>query len=88
MYQVMRKGWTREEIDFIKIDGDFVINIKKDPKDLAFVKSMVSLARELEVQTVAEFVEDEEILEILKEIDIDFAQGFHIAKPSREIRRD
>jgi diguanylate cyclase (GGDEF)-like protein len=75
----------RFPIDFIKIDGDFIININKDPKDLAFVKSMISLARELEVKTVAEFVEDKEILQTLKDIEIDFAQGYHIGKPSRDI---
>ena len=46
---------------------------------------MISLARELNVKTVAEFVEDEKILQTLKEIDMDYAQGFHISRPSREI---
>jgi len=77
----------RFPIDFIKIDGDFIININKDPKDLAFVRSIVSLAKELNVKTVAEFVEDQEILNTLEKIDIDFAQGYHISKPSREIKK-
>ncbi len=75
----------RFPIDYIKIDGDFIVNIHKDKKDLAFVKSIVSLAKELEVKTIAEFVENEEILEFLKQIDIDYAQGFHIAKPSEKL---
>jgi len=69
-------------IDYIKIDGEFILNIHKDEKDLAFVKSIVALAKELNVKTIAEFVENEEVMHFLKEIGIDFAQGFHIARPS------
>ena len=72
----------RFPIDYIKIDGDFIVNIHKDKKDLAFVKSIISLAKELEVKTVAEFVENEEILEFLQKIDVDYAQGFYLGKPS------
>ncbi|QKF81549.1 GGDEF-domain containing protein [Halarcobacter ebronensis] len=75
----------RFPIDYIKIDGDFIVNITKDKKDLAFVKSIVALAKELKVSTIAEFVEDEEILGFLKEIDVDYAQGYHIGKPSPEL---
>ncbi len=72
-------------IDYIKIDGDFIINIHKDKKDLAFVKSIVALAKELQVKTIAEFVENEEILEFLREIEIDYVQGYHLGKPSKEL---
>lgn len=75
----------RFPIDYIKIDGDFIVNIHKDKKDLAFVKSIVSLAKELEVKTIAEFVENEEILEFLKKIDIDYGQGFYLGKPSIDL---
>ncbi len=68
-------------IDFIKIDGDFILNITKDAKDLAFVRSIVSLARELHVKTIAEYVEDEETLNYLRDIGIDYAQGYHVGKP-------
>jgi diguanylate cyclase (GGDEF)-like protein len=73
-------------IDYIKIDGDFIINITKDKKDVAFVKSIVALAKELKVKTIAEFVENEETLEYLKEIDIDYVQGYHLGKPNKELR--
>ncbi|MEJ2414690.1 MAG: GGDEF domain-containing phosphodiesterase [Sulfurimonas sp.] len=75
----------RFPIDYIKIDGDFIINIHQDKKDLAFVKSIVSLAKELGIKTVAEFVENEEILTFLKAIDVDYVQGYHIGKPSKEL---
>ncbi|WP_428743743.1 putative bifunctional diguanylate cyclase/phosphodiesterase [Sulfurimonas sp.] len=76
----------RFPIDYIKIDGDFIINIHQDKKDLAFVKSIISLAKELDIKTVAEFVENEEILTFLKAIDIDYVQGYHIGKPSKELK--
>ncbi|MDH4943669.1 bifunctional diguanylate cyclase/phosphodiesterase [Sulfurimonas sp. C5] len=75
----------RFPIDYIKIDGDFIINIHQDKKDLAFVKSIISLAKELEVETIAEYVENEDILKFLKEIEIDYAQGYHIGKPSKDL---
>ncbi len=75
----------RFPIDYIKIDGDFIVNIHQDKKDFAFVKSIVSLAKELQVKTVAEFVETEESLKFLKEIDIDYAQGFYLGKPSTKL---
>ena len=76
----------RFPIDYIKIDGDFIVNIHQDKKDLAFVKSIVSLAKELGIKTVAEFVENEEILTFLKAIDVDYVQGYHIGKPTKELK--
>ncbi len=74
-------------IDFIKIDGEFIINMEHDHKDFAFVKSIVSLAKELEVKTVAEFVETESQLELLRKIGIDYVQGYHIGKPAAAFTR-
>ena len=71
-------------IDYLKIDGEFIININKDEKDRAFVHSILTLARELNVQTVAEYVEDEEIVQTLKELGVDYLQGFHIGRPSSD----
>lgn len=74
-------------IDFLKIDGEFIVNINKDEKDRAFVQSIVTLAQMLKVKTVAEFVEDDEIVQTLKEIGIDFMQGYHIGKPSPDFKK-
>lgn len=71
-------------IDYIKIDGEFIININKDPKDRAFVNSIVTLAKELGVKIVAEFVEDEEIAQTLRSMGVDYLQGYHIGRPQRE----
>jgi diguanylate cyclase (GGDEF)-like protein/PAS domain S-box-containing protein len=72
-----------KELDFdvLKIDMSFIKNIHKNEKDLALVKTLVTLAKELNLTTIAEGVEEKEQLEILNEIGCDIAQGFLIAKP-------
>lgn len=74
-------------IDYLKIDGDFIININKDSKDKAFVHSMVTLAKELNIQTIAEFVENEDIEKILDEMHVDYYQGYHIGRPSENFKQ-
>lgn len=69
------------DVDYLKIDGSFVRNLSKDPVDRHLVKAMVQLAGSLGKQTIAEFVEDEETLKILRTIGVDCAQGFHIGRP-------
>nr|WP_321267387.1 EAL domain-containing protein [uncultured Sulfurimonas sp.] len=68
-------------LDFIKIDGMFIKNLKQSDRNRTITRAIVNLAKTLGIQTVAEFVEDEEIYEIIKECGIDFAQGYHIGKP-------
>ena len=68
-------------IDVVKIDGQFVRALASDPVDRAMVASVAEVARAMGVLTVAEFVEDQATLEILAELGIDFAQGYHIARP-------
>ena len=71
----------RFPIDYVKIDGDFVRNMARDPRDRAFVNSIAALARDLQMRTIAEFVEDTEVLEAVREIGIDYAQGHHLGYP-------
>ena len=68
-------------VDFIKIEGEFVRNIVDDEVYRAFVKSISTLARELKMRTIAEFVEDEHILHELQTFGIDYAQGYHLGRP-------
>jgi diguanylate cyclase (GGDEF)-like protein len=68
-------------VDYLKIDGIFVKNIKNDAVDHAFVKSITDIANAMEIGTVAEWVEDEDIVSTLKEIGVGYAQGFGICKP-------
>jgi diguanylate cyclase (GGDEF)-like protein len=65
-------------VDYLKIDGIFVKDIKSNPNDYAVVKSINEIGHFMGKKTIAEFVEDEEILEILREIGVDFAQGWGI----------
>lgn len=69
-------------IDFVKIEGEFVANMVSDKRDYSMVKCIATLAEELEAETIAEFVESEEILQAVKELGITYAQGYHIRKPS------
>ncbi|WP_415397223.1 EAL domain-containing protein [Sulfurimonas sp. CS5] len=68
-------------LDFIKIDGLFIKNLKKDSRNKTITKAIVNLSKTLGVKTIAEFVEDEEIYNIIKECGIDYAQGYYIGKP-------
>lgn len=65
-------------VDFLKIDGIFVKDIKNSPSDYAVVKSINEIGHFMGKKTIAEFVEDDDVLEILKEIGVDFAQGYGI----------
>jgi len=65
----------------IKIDGSFVRNLVRDPRDLATVRAIVAIARAYGAETVAEWVEDEPTLVLLRELGVDWAQGFHLARP-------
>lgn len=69
------------EADFLKIDGIFVKNIKNSPRDKAIVENVVHIAHDLNMQCIAEFVEDEETIAILKDCGVDYVQGFGIHKP-------
>jgi len=69
------------DVDYLKIDGSFIRNLRHDPAEKHLVLAMVHLARSLGKQAVAEFVEDRETLDMLREIGVDCAQGFGIGRP-------
>ncbi len=70
-------------VDYIKIDGVFIKNLADNAVDNAMVKSICDVAKAMGIETIAEFVEDEVILQRLKEIGVDFSQGYHIHKPMK-----
>ena len=74
------------DVDYLKIDGAFVKDMVQDPVDFAMVESINRIGHVMGIQTIAEFVEDETILEKLLEIGVDFAQGYGIHKPEALIR--
>ena len=65
----------------LKIDGSFVRGMLTDPIDLAMVRSINEIGHVMGKQTIAEFVEDEAILQALRELGVDYAQGHAIARP-------
>ena len=67
--------------DALKIDGEFIRTMCAHPADTAIVEAIVALARNLGMRSIAEWVEDAETLSALKEIGVDYVQGFVIAKP-------
>ena len=67
--------------DVIKIDGSLVYNIPHNEKDLAKVAAINRIAHTIKAQTVAELVETEKIITKLRDIRVDFAQGFGVARP-------
>lgn len=73
-------------VDYIKIEGEFIRNMLRDEVYLAFVKSIVTLAKELKIKTIAEFVEDAETFAAVTALGIDYAQGYHIFRPHAEIQ--
>ena len=68
-------------VDFLKIDGDFVRSPRSKADDLV-VESIVHMAQGLGKRTIAEFVEDEGTLEVLRAQGVDYAQGFHVGRPA------
>ena len=69
------------QVDSLKIDGMFVKDMLNDPLDFEMVKSINEIGHVMGLQTIAEFVEEEATLEKLREIGVDFVQGYIIGKP-------
>jgi EAL domain-containing protein (putative c-di-GMP-specific phosphodiesterase class I) len=67
--------------DILKIDGCLIKNIENDNFSLSVVKTIVSFAKEQNIQTVAEFVENENIFNILCKLGIDYSQGYYFGAP-------
>ena len=60
-------------------------DIKTDPNMLAIVTTIVQFAKRMDYKVIAEFVSSEDIFEAVKEIDIEYSQGFYIGKPDPEL---
>jgi diguanylate cyclase (GGDEF)-like protein len=72
--------------EFVKLDGDFVRNILNSKIDLALVSNLSRLCQDLGTLMVAEFVESKEIMDKLRELGVDYAQGFHLGVPTPRMR--
>jgi len=70
------------KVNYLKIDGSFVRNIVNEPVDEIIVDSISQISTLLDLETVAEYVENNAILTVIKKIGIDYAQGYGIEKPA------
>jgi EAL domain-containing protein (putative c-di-GMP-specific phosphodiesterase class I) len=68
-------------VEFFKIDGSIIFNILRDPVDLAKVTAINRVAKKIGVKTIAELVESEETVAKLRDVGVDYAQGFGISRP-------
>jgi len=69
------------QVDFLKIDGEFVQNMLEDRVKRAMVESINQIGHVMGLQTIAEWVENRQTHEALKEMGVDYAQGFWLCKP-------
>ncbi len=72
-------------VDFVKLEGDFIKDLKNDWRDRTFVESVETLALGMNMKTVAEHVEDEETCNILRSLGVNYGQGYYFGKPSERI---
>ena len=68
-------------LSYLKIDGNFVHNLVSNPVDAAMVKAVHEVGQVMKLLTIAELVEDAETLNQLKQIGVDFAQGYYCGRP-------
>jgi diguanylate cyclase (GGDEF)-like protein/PAS domain S-box-containing protein len=75
------------DVDLVKIDGEYVKDLVTDADDRLFVKSMVQLCDGLGIETIGEFVETKEVMELLKELGVGAGQGWLFAKPQPDLKQ-
>jgi diguanylate cyclase (GGDEF)-like protein/PAS domain S-box-containing protein len=75
-------GYLRNlSVDYLKLDGSFVKNIVNNKTDYEMVRAINQIGHTMNISTIAEFVEDAAILQMVRELGVDYAQGYVIAKP-------
>ena len=73
------------DIDFLKIDGSLIKYIDKDKKMRMIVETIEEFAKKVGMKTIAEFVSSKEILEEVKNLNIDYTQGFYLGEPKKDL---
>jgi len=73
-------------VDYLKIDGSFVREILRDPIDREMVRSINEIGHLTGKQTIAEFAENAEIIQMLTSLGVDYAQGYGVAQPQRVLK--
>jgi diguanylate cyclase (GGDEF)-like protein/PAS domain S-box-containing protein len=69
-------------VDFLKVDGSLIRNLTSDERDQHLVRSIAEMARALGKAVIAEFVEEESTVELLRSYGVQYAQGYHIGRPA------
>ena len=72
-------------VDYIKIDGSIIKNIHKDKSAELVTKTIVAFAKEFGIETIAEFVSEEEIYNKIRDLNIDYSQGYYFSEPKEII---
>ena len=72
--------------DIIKIDGSFIRDIHNNNADQLFVKALVDVARGMGMRTIAEFVENEQVFQRVRNLGVDYVQGYYLGKPQLDLR--
>ena len=72
-------------VDYLKIDGSIIKNILKDKNAEIVAKTLVNFAESLNIETIAEFVDSQEVLDKVKELGIHYSQGYFLGKPAKEL---
>jgi len=70
-------------VDYLKIDGGFVVNMLDDPIDHAMVAAINDIGHVMNIETIAEFVENEDVCNELRALGVDHAQGYYTGRPAR-----
>jgi diguanylate cyclase (GGDEF)-like protein len=68
-------------ISYLKIDGEFVRELPGSPTDQLIVRALVQVCEGLGIKTIAEFVTDQATMDMVRDLGVDFAQGYHLGKP-------
>ena len=70
------------DFDYLKIDGEFIARLVDTPADQLVVRAVVDIARGLGTRTIAEFVSDDRTVDLLREMGVDYGQGYHLGRPA------
>lgn len=68
-------------VDTVKIDGKYIRNIRESQRDVAIVKNITNMCKDMGVKVIAEYVENQEIVQALRKLGIVYGQGYHYSKP-------
>jgi EAL domain-containing protein (putative c-di-GMP-specific phosphodiesterase class I) len=68
-------------ISYLKIDGEFVRELPRSPVDQRIIAALVQVCTGIGVKTIAEFVEDQQTMDLIRDLGVDYAQGYHLGRP-------